>query len=101
MRPRMIIKSTEPWMAKRRRAGRAELTDGKAHVVVNELHGVHGVYYFYRTVQLPAPMKVELTLRADDIFKLWVNNQLVLQRDNPDEEKGMSARVAVDLKQGE
>jgi uncharacterized protein DUF1553/uncharacterized protein DUF1549/cytochrome c len=82
-------------------AERPDLADGKVHVVVNELHGVHGVYYLYRTVQLPAPMKVELTLRADDIFKLWVNDRLVLQRADPNQEKGVSAGVAVDLKQGE
>ncbi|HKS36979.1 MAG TPA: PSD1 and planctomycete cytochrome C domain-containing protein [Verrucomicrobiae bacterium] len=80
---------------------RGDLADGKAHVVVNELHGVHGVYYLHRTVRLPAPMKVELTLRADDIFKLWVNDRLVLQRADPDQEKGVSASIAVDLKQGE
>jgi hypothetical protein len=80
---------------------RGDLTDGKAHAVVSELHGVHGVYYLYRTVQLAAPLKAELTLRADDVFKLWVNDKIMLQRANPDEEKGVSSRVTVDLKAGE
>jgi hypothetical protein len=80
---------------------RGDLADGKSHLFVNELHGVHGVFYLYRTIQLAAPAKMELSLLADDLFKLWVNDQLVLQRDNAAEDKGVSSKVTVDLKQGE
>src|SRR6185503_14607061 len=80
---------------------RSDLADGKSHLFVNELHGVHGVFYLYRTIQLAAPAKAELNLRADDLFKLWVNDQPVLQRDNAEQDKGMSSKVAVDWKQGD
>ncbi len=80
---------------------RGDLADGKTHLFVNELHGVHGVFYLYRTIQLAGPAKVELSLRADDLFKLWVNEQLVLERDDAEQDKGVSSKVTVDLKQGE
>src|SRR5206468_4171665 len=68
-------------------AARGDLEDSKSHKFVDELHGVHGVFYFYRTLKLDADRKVDLTLRADDLFKVWVNSRLVweqsMQRQNP------------------
>jgi len=78
-----------------------DLADGGSHLFVNELHGVHGAYYLYRTITLPAAARVELSLRADDLFKLWVNDQIVLQRTDVNQDKGVSSRVVVDLKEGE
>lgn len=78
-----------------------DLVDGGSHLLVNELHGIHGAYYLYRTITLPEAARVELSLRADDLFKLWVNDQLVLRRASPEQDKGVSSRVEVDLKQGE
>lgn len=80
---------------------KGEIQDGKDHLLVNELHGVHGVYYLYRTMILPAARQVELSLRADDLFKLWVNGQPVLQSGAQDKGKEGSAKIMVDLRQGE
>lgn len=83
------------WNAKK------DFQDGKANVLVQDLHGVHGAYYLYRTMNLPTPRKIELSLRADDLFKLWVNGRIVAER--PTKEKAGEAlmRVTVDLKKGE
>jgi mono/diheme cytochrome c family protein len=82
-------------------SARGDLADGKTHLLVHDLHGVHGAYYFYRVVHAPTPTKLELSLRADDLFKLWVNDQLLLERADPEQDKGVSSKVAVELKQGE
>ena len=62
------------WQAK------SDIEDGRSYLLVNELHGVHGVYYLRRTYDLPKPSRVEWTLRADDVFKIWVNGKLVGER---------------------
>jgi len=80
---------------------RGDLPDGKTHLLVHDLHGVHGAYYFYRTVQAPTPTKFDFSVRADDLFKVWVNGQLVLTRASEEQDKGLSTRVSVDLKPGE
>ncbi len=59
---------------------KSDIEDGRAYLLVNELHGVHGVYYLHRTYDLPKPTRMELTLRADDLFKIWVNGKLVGER---------------------
>ena len=84
------------WKAK------AEFEDNKANLLVQDLHGIHGAYYLYRTLTMPEARKLDVGLRADDAFKLWVNDKLVAQRleqkDKPDE--GI-LKVGVDLKKGE
>jgi hypothetical protein len=84
------------WKAK------SEFEDNKANLLVQDLHGVHGAYYLYRTLTVPAARKLEIGVRADDAFKLWVNDKLAAQRveqkDKPDE--GL-LKITVDLKKGE
>lgn len=80
---------------------RADLEDGRSHLFVNELHGTHGAYYFYRTLTVPAAARVGLSLRADDVFKLWVNGQLVLERSRAEVEPGVAVRGVVELAAGE
>lgn len=82
-------------------AERADLTDGKTHLLVHDLHGVHGAFYLYRKVQSPVATPVELSLRADDLFKLWVNGNLLLERAELDPNASLSTRVRVDLQPGE
>ncbi|HXT39986.1 MAG TPA: DUF1549 and DUF1553 domain-containing protein, partial [Candidatus Angelobacter sp.] len=80
---------------------KSEFEDGKSHVLVDELHGVHGVYYLYRELKIPNDRKVDMTLAADDLFKVWVNGSLALEqavKRNPEEGP---ARFSVDLKWGE
>ncbi|MBM3832455.1 MAG: DUF1553 domain-containing protein [Verrucomicrobia bacterium] len=80
---------------------RPDLEDGKTHLLVHELHGVHGAYYFYRTVEVTGNRKAELSLRADDLFKVWVNGRLVLERSTPVKASDGSAKAVVDLKPGQ
>ncbi len=79
---------------------KADFEDGKANLLVQDLHGIHGAYYLYRTFKMPAARKVELNLRADDAFKLWVNEKPVAQRAEDKPGEGL-LRIAVDLKKGE
>ncbi len=80
---------------------RGDLEDGKNHLLVNELHGVHGVYYLHRVLTLPRARKVELALRADDVFKLWVNGRLVATRTDKEKPGEGPLRVMADLPAGE
>ncbi len=80
---------------------RGDLADGGTHLLVNELHGVHGVYYLYRKVHAAADTELDLTLRADDLFKLWINGQLVLERNTPEPYPGVRTRTRTRLRAGE
>jgi len=79
---------------------RPDLADGGSHVLVDALHGVHGAYYFARTIEAPVPMKLELSLRADDLFKVWLNGKQVMERSAPAPVGGPPARVTVELAPG-
>jgi len=61
-------------------SAKGDFEDGKANLLVQDLHGVHGVYYLYRTIKASAPRKMEVQLRADDLFRLWVNGEQVAER---------------------
>jgi hypothetical protein len=82
------------WRAK------ADFADGKNNLLVEDLHGVHGAYYLYRTLKVPAARSLDLTLQADEAFKLWVNGKQVAERaakkadDRP-------LPIKVDLQRGE
>ena len=88
------VKDEIKWNAK------ADFDDGKSNLLVQDLHGIHGAYYLYRTLTVPAARPLELALRADDALKLWVNGKLVAER--PEDQPGAGLlRVTVDLKKGE
>jgi len=78
-----------------------DFEDGKANLLVQDLHGIHGAYYLYRTLKMPSAQKLEFSLRADDPFKLWVNGKLVTQRTTKEKEGEGPLKIAVDLKKGE
>jgi hypothetical protein len=80
---------------------KADFEDGKANLLVNELHGVHGVYYLYRTIKVPQARKMGVSLRADDLFKIWVNGEVVATRTEKEKVGEPPTSVTVDLKQGE
>jgi len=83
------------WSAKK------DFEDGQANLLVNELHGVHGVYYLYRTLTVPEARKLEISLRADDLFKIWVNGKVAGERaQKPTAEEG-PLKLTVDLNKGE
>ena len=81
-------------------SAKPDFADGKANLLVQDLHGIHGAYYLYRTFKVPAARKLDLSLRADDGLKLWVNDKLVTQRAEEKPGDGL-IRVTVDLKKGE
>ena len=81
-------------------AAKTDFEDGKANLLVQDLHGVHGAYYLYRTLTVPAARKLDLELRADDALKLWVNGKLVAERAEDKPGEGL-LRVSVDVKKGE
>ena len=82
-------------------SSKPEFEDGKSHVFVDELHGVHGVYYFYRTINVAAARSVELTLNADDLFKVWVNDRPVFEQATKRKSEDGPAKFSVSLTQGD
>ncbi len=82
-------------------AAKPDFQDGKANLLVQDLHGVHGAYYLYRTMKLPAERQVELAVRADDLFKLWVNGKLVAERSSKQKVGEGPRKVSVHLTKGE
>jgi len=77
-----------------------DFEDGKNNLLVQDLHGIHGAYYLHRTLKVSAARKLDLSLRADDAFKLWVNDKLVAERAEEKPGDGLM-RVTVDLKSGD
>lgn len=81
--------------------GRGDLEDNKTHLLVSDLHGVHGVYYMYRTLNLPRALRMDFRVRADDLFKVWVDGKLVMERAEPPAVEGVSMPGNVELAAGE
>jgi hypothetical protein len=79
-------------------AAKPDFVDGKQNVLVADLHGVHGAYYLYRTVKMPSARKLDVSVDADDLFKLWVNGKLVAERGT---KADVATKVPVNLQQGE
>jgi hypothetical protein len=75
--------------------------DGKSHVFVHELHGVHGVYYFQRSIHATASGKLEISLRADDLVRVWFNGKQVAEQSKKAAVGDLPLRVTLDLKSGE
>ncbi|MBI5386910.1 MAG: PSD1 domain-containing protein [Verrucomicrobia bacterium] len=77
-----------------------EFENGKPSLLVQDLHGVHGAFYLFRTIQSPTARQGEISVRADDAFKLWVNGEPVAERaaKKPDD---TLLRVPLNLKEGE
>jgi hypothetical protein len=82
------------WQAK------GDIADGRPYLLVNELHGVHGVYYLHREVTMPEARSIEVSVRADDVFKLWVNGELVGERAAKEQLGEGPLRLTVDLQEG-
>jgi hypothetical protein len=82
-------------------AAKPDFEDGKPHEIVRYLHGVHGAYYLYRTINVPIARQMELSVKADEVFKLWVNGKVVAQDTNDSKEATLPIKVTVDLKKGE
>ncbi len=80
---------------------RPNFVDGKPHEIVNQLHGVHGVYYAYRTINLPYSTTMDISVRADDVFKLFLNGKVVAERRVKEKPGDGPVRFAAHLQKGE
>ncbi len=80
---------------------KSDLEDGKENLLVQDLHGVHGVYYLYRTIKTSAPREMQVQLRADDLFRLWVNGEKVAERTTRQKVGEPPITATVHLKKGE
>jgi uncharacterized protein DUF1553/uncharacterized protein DUF1549/cytochrome c len=78
-----------------------DFDDGKANLLVNELHGVHGVYYLYRVLTVPEPQKLKISLQADDLFRIWLNGKVIGERKQKAKSDEGALKFTVDLQKGE
>ncbi len=78
-----------------------DFNDGRPHTIVDELHGVHGVYYLYEKTKSKVARPIEFTVRADEIFKVWLNGKLIAERAAPSVAYDGYVRVKGDLVEGD
>lgn len=80
---------------------RGDLGNGGTQTLVDELHGVHGVFYLQRRVQVQQPTALDLSLRADDLYRVWLNGELVAEQKTVRDPAGVAGRFRVHLNPGE
>jgi hypothetical protein len=82
---------------------RPDFEDGKEHALVTEIYSQkgNGVYYFYRIIKAPTDCQAQLTVRADDLFKLWVNERQVGSRTAVERPGDGPVKLGIHLQQGE
>lgn len=93
------LKAAYPGIRDQNKWGRREHADGVYHELVHEIHGIHGVYYLHRLVQRDSPVRADLTFKAHEAYKVWVNDRLIAWSTN--RSPAEAQRVVVDLKKGE
>ncbi|MBM3845046.1 MAG: DUF1553 domain-containing protein [Verrucomicrobia bacterium] len=89
------VREEARWNAK------ADLEDGKNHVLVSSLHGVHGIYYLTRNLNARQEQTVEISVRADDVFRIWVNQEQVGERLVKEKPGEGPLKTTVRLKKGD
>ncbi len=82
---------------------RPDFEDGKEHTLVTEIYSQkgNGVYYLYRIIKAPTDCKAQLSVRADDLFKLWVNGREVGSRTAVERPGDGPVKLSIDLQQGD
>jgi hypothetical protein len=82
---------------------RPDFEDGKEHALVGEIYSPkgNGVYFLYRNIRARADCQAQLTVRADDLFKIWVNDRQVGSRSAVERPGDGPLKINVDLHQGE
>jgi hypothetical protein len=75
--------------------------DGKSHVFVQYLHGINGAYYFHRKIHAGAPARLDMSLRADDLSRVWLNGKEVARQSKKASVGDGPLRVTLDLAAGE
>jgi hypothetical protein len=71
------------------------------NLLVNELHGVHGVYYLHRTLTVPEARDLEISVRADDLFKIWLNGKVIGERSQKGKTNESALKLTVPVNKGE
>ncbi|MCB1125465.1 MAG: PSD1 domain-containing protein [Verrucomicrobiae bacterium] len=80
---------------------RGDLRNGGTQTLVDELHGVHGAYFLHRRIQAAQPTVLDLSLRADDLYKVWLNGHLIAEQATVRDPAGVAGRFRVSLEPGE
>jgi hypothetical protein len=82
---------------------RPDFEDGKEHALVTEIYSQkgNGVYYLYRIIKAPVDCRAELSARADDFFKIWVNGRQAASRTAVERPGDGPLKVGINLQQGE
>ena len=80
---------------------RKDIPDGKSILLVQDLHGIHGVRFLRRTFQTTSARKINVQVRADGLFKVWVNGQLAGFRDREEKSGEGPLKLSLDFQQGE
>ena len=75
--------------------------DGKSHVFVQYLHGIHGAYYFHRKIHATTARKLDIALRADDLSRVWFNGKEIARSNKKAAVGDEPLRVSLDLAPGE
>jgi mono/diheme cytochrome c family protein len=75
--------------------------DDRSHSFVQYLHGVHGVFYFHRKITAARPTRLEISLRADDLVRVWFNGAEIARRDRKWALGEAPLALALDLAAGE
>ncbi len=74
----------------------ADIKEGEAVT----LKGEHAATYLHRTIQSPESRQVTLGMGSDDALKVWLNAQLVFERDVQRSVKPNEDRIVLELKPG-
>lgn len=82
-------------------AARTDLADGRDHVLVSSLHGVHGLFYLSRNLPASQDQQVEIQVRADDLCKVWLNGVLVGERRQKEKAGEGPLKMALKLRKGD
>ena len=91
------LKKTYPGVREEAKWSKKDYEDGKQATLVQYLHGVNGAYYLYRTIKVPSARQLQVALKADEVFKVWLNGKPILERTNRSPE---FARMTLELKKG-
>lgn len=79
----------------------AGYVDGKSHVFVQYLHGVHGAYFFHRKIRASAAGMLDIAWRADDLSRVWLNGKEIARQSKKAAVGDPPLRMTLNLKAGE
>ncbi len=82
---------------------RPDFEDGKENALVSEIYSQkgNGVFYLYRIIKAATNGQAQLTVRADDLFKIWINGRQVGSRTTVEKPGDVPLKISVDLHAGE